>query len=117
MRSFTIIIPRAEIFLCVRGGGAGFHSYERSVVTICNMCGLSLCQSADWAVVLVNLLPLVGTNNSRIAKMLRVLAVYYQKEPNHLFLVRIAQGCVTVTSLRVCHVFLFPIFLSSIFYS
>jgi 26S proteasome regulatory subunit N1 len=33
-----------------------------------------------------------GTNNSRIAQMLRQLAVYYQKEPNHLFLVRIAQG-------------------------
>eukprot|EP01083_Nonionella_stella_P080636 221681_1 len=35
-----------------------------------------------------------GTNNSRIAKMLRHLAVYYQKEPNHLFLVRVAQGLV-----------------------
>lgn len=33
-----------------------------------------------------------GTNNSRIAQMLRQLAVYYHKEPNHLFLVRIAQG-------------------------
>jgi len=33
-----------------------------------------------------------GTNNSRIATMLRTLASYYNKEPNHLFLVRIAQG-------------------------
>jgi 26S proteasome regulatory subunit N1 len=33
-----------------------------------------------------------GTNNSRIAGMLRNLAVFYGKEPNHLFLVRIAQG-------------------------
>uniref|UniRef100_A0A2P2I8Z8 26S proteasome non-ATPase regulatory subunit 2 n=1 Tax=Hirondellea gigas TaxID=1518452 RepID=A0A2P2I8Z8_9CRUS len=35
-----------------------------------------------------------GTNNSRIAKMLRHLAVYYQKEPNHLFLTRISQGLI-----------------------
>lgn len=33
-----------------------------------------------------------GTNNSRIALLLRNLAVYYGKEPNHLFLVRLAQG-------------------------
>lgn len=33
-----------------------------------------------------------GTNNSRIAGLLRQLAAYYAKEPNHLFLVRIAQG-------------------------
>jgi len=33
-----------------------------------------------------------GTNNSRIAGNLRNLAAYYEKEPNHLFLVRIAQG-------------------------
>jgi len=33
-----------------------------------------------------------GTNNSRIAATLRNLAGYYSKEPNHLFIVRIAQG-------------------------
>jgi len=33
-----------------------------------------------------------GTNNSRIAGLLRTLAIFYAKEPNHLFLVRIAQG-------------------------
>ena len=33
-----------------------------------------------------------GTNNSRISNILRQLATYYAKEPNHLFLVRIAQG-------------------------
>lgn len=32
-----------------------------------------------------------GTNNSRIAQMLRGLASYYHKEPNTLFIVRIAQ--------------------------
>ncbi|KAI9297710.1 26S proteasome regulatory complex, non-ATPase subcomplex, Rpn1 subunit [Neoconidiobolus thromboides FSU 785] len=35
-----------------------------------------------------------GTNNARIAQMLRQLAVYYAKENNCLFMVRIAQGLV-----------------------
>jgi 26S proteasome regulatory subunit N1 len=35
-----------------------------------------------------------GTNNSRVANMLRGLASYYYKEPNHLFMVRISQGLV-----------------------
>ncbi|CAG8559320.1 8361_t:CDS:10 [Diversispora eburnea] len=33
-----------------------------------------------------------GTNNARLAQMLRQLASYYHKEPNCLFMVRIAQG-------------------------
>lgn len=33
-----------------------------------------------------------GTNNSRIAALLRTLSTYYQKDVNQLFLVRIAQG-------------------------
>lgn len=33
-----------------------------------------------------------GTNNARLAQMLRQLASYYHKEPNCLFLVRISQG-------------------------
>jgi len=33
-----------------------------------------------------------GSNNARVAGMLRNLAVYYQREPLHLFLVRVAQG-------------------------
>ncbi len=33
-----------------------------------------------------------GTNNSRIAGILRQLSVYYSKDPSALFLVRIAQG-------------------------
>lgn len=32
-----------------------------------------------------------GTNNARLAQMLRQLAAYYYKEPNSLFVVRIAQ--------------------------
>jgi 26S proteasome regulatory subunit N1 len=33
-----------------------------------------------------------GTNNARLAQMLRQLAAYYNKEPNCLFMVRISQG-------------------------
>jgi 26S proteasome regulatory subunit N1 len=33
-----------------------------------------------------------GTNNARIAQLLRGLASYYHREPNCLFMVRIAQG-------------------------
>jgi hypothetical protein len=33
-----------------------------------------------------------GTNNSRIALLLRQLSAYYSKEANQLFIVRIAQG-------------------------
>lgn len=33
-----------------------------------------------------------GTNNARLAQMLRQLATYYHKEPNPLFLVRLSQG-------------------------
>ncbi|ELT94307.1 hypothetical protein CAPTEDRAFT_150361 [Capitella teleta] len=33
-----------------------------------------------------------GTNNARLAAMLRQLAVYHAKDPNNLFCVRIAQG-------------------------
>jgi len=33
-----------------------------------------------------------GTNNARTSSILRQLATFYQKEPNHLFIVQIAQG-------------------------
>ena len=35
---------------------------------------------------------LAGTNNARLAAMLRQLAIYHAKDPNNLFCVRIAQG-------------------------
>jgi 26S proteasome regulatory subunit N1 len=35
-----------------------------------------------------------GSNNARLAQMLRQLAGYYHKEPDCLFMVRIAQGLV-----------------------
>ena len=36
-----------------------------------------------------------GTNNARLAQMLRHLAAYYQSDPNALFLVRITQVCLS----------------------
>jgi len=47
-----------------------------------------VAQGAIFALGLVG----AGTNNSRIAGMLRGLAGYYYKEVNHLFMVRLAQG-------------------------
>ena len=35
-----------------------------------------------------------GTNNSKLAAMLRQLAQYHAKDPNNLFMVRIAQGLI-----------------------
>lgn len=49
---------------------------------------MDVAQSAIFALGLIG----AGTNNSRIAGILRQLSVYYSKEPSSLFLVRIAQG-------------------------
>lgn len=48
-----------------------------------------VAQSAIFAMGLVG----AGTNNARLAQMLRQLAAYYYKEPNCLFVVRISQVC------------------------
>jgi 26S proteasome regulatory subunit N1 len=37
-----------------------------------------------------------GSNNSRVAGLLRQLSDFYAKEANHLFVVRIAQGLNTM---------------------
>ncbi|CAB4432969.1 unnamed protein product [Rhizophagus irregularis] len=49
---------------------------------------------ADVAINAIFAMGLVGagTNNARLAQMLRQLASYYHKEPNCLFMVRISQG-------------------------
>lgn len=47
-----------------------------------------IAQNSIFALGLVG----AGTNNARIAKMLRQLAVYYAKNPSILFVVKIAQG-------------------------
>jgi 26S proteasome regulatory subunit N1 len=47
-----------------------------------------LAQSAILGLGLVS----AGTNNSRVAGLLRQLSEYYAKEANHLFIVRLAQG-------------------------
>src|ERR1700743_2787230 len=49
---------------------------------------------ADVAINAIFAMGLVGagTNNARLAQMLRQLASYYHRDPNALFMVRIAQG-------------------------
>jgi len=47
-----------------------------------------VAQSAIFAMGMIG----AGTNNARLAQMLRQLASYYSREPNNLFVVRIAQG-------------------------
>lgn len=49
-----------------------------------------------------------GTNNARLAAMLRQLAQYHAKDPNNLFMVRLAQVCISSVRVCVC-VFLNPI--------
>ncbi|KAL7419023.1 proteasome regulatory particle base subunit [Cryptotrichosporon argae] len=51
---------------------------------------LEVAANAIFAMGLVG----AGTNNARLAQMLRALATYYAKEPDCLFLVRVAQGLV-----------------------
>lgn len=49
---------------------------------------IDVALSAIFAMGLVG----AGTNNARLAQLLRQLASYYSREPNALFLVRVAQG-------------------------
>lgn len=49
---------------------------------------LEVSQNAIYAMGLVG----AGTNNARLAQLLRQLAQYYSKSPDSLFMVRIAQG-------------------------
>ncbi|KAJ7254468.1 putative proteasome 26S subunit, non-ATPase, 2 [Mycena rebaudengoi] len=51
---------------------------------------LQVALNAIFAMGLVS----AGTNNARLAQMLRQLAGYYYKEPDCLFMVRVAQGLV-----------------------
>jgi 26S proteasome regulatory subunit N1 len=46
---------------------------------------------AEGAILALGLIG-AGTNNARIAQLLRQLSSYYAKEANHLFMVRLAQG-------------------------
>ena len=51
---------------------------------------LEVAHNAIFAMGLVG----AGTNNSKLAVMLRQLAQYHAKDPNNLFMVRIAQGLI-----------------------
>lgn len=53
---------------------------------------LEVSQNAIYAMGLVG----AGTNNARLAQLLRQLATYYSKSPDSLFMVRIAQGILSL---------------------
>lgn len=55
---------------------------SKSLILLPQVWDLELCSGA-----------VAGTNNARIANMLRSLANYYAKEANHLFLVCQPDGC------------------------
>lgn len=46
--------------------------------------------------------PILGTNNARLAAMLRQLAQYHAKDPNNLFMVRLAQVKHRCGSSNIC---------------
>ncbi|ANB11794.1 proteasome regulatory particle base subunit RPN1 [Sugiyamaella lignohabitans] len=51
---------------------------------------LDVAVNSIWAMGLVG----AGTNNARLAQLLRQLAMYYSRDPDSLFMVRIAQGLI-----------------------
>jgi 26S proteasome regulatory subunit N1 len=42
-----------------------------------------------------------GTNNARLAQIMRGLASYYSSNPDHMFLIRISQGMLHMGKVRV----------------
>ena len=75
---------------------ASLHVSWPKVNVIDTLSKLSHDNDVDVAMAAILGMGLVGfgTNNSRLGGQLRQLASYYAKEPNPLFLVRIAQGLV-----------------------
>lgn len=73
----------------------GLHSVSNPTVTVIELLSkLSHDVDQDTAMNAILSMGLVGagTNNARIANLLRQLANYYYRDANHLFMVRIAQG-------------------------
>ena len=75
---------------------ASLHVSWPKVTVIDTLSKLSHDNDTDVAMAAILGMGLVGfgTNNSRLGGQLRQLASYYAKDPNPLFLVRIAQGLV-----------------------
>lgn len=87
------------------------HLSDPEYGTVDTLSKLSHDQDADTAQAAILGLGLVGagSNNSRIAGLLRTLAVFHKSEAEHLFLIRIAQGLLhmgkvrhATESVRVC---------------
>ncbi len=74
--------------------GAGMFSFSYLYIYLSLCIYLSLALLYFHVLIILPILCSIGTNNARVANMLRGLATYYYKDPNHLFLIRIAQGLV-----------------------
>jgi len=70
------------------------HISNPKVTVIDTLSKLSHDNDQDTAFGAIFAMGLIGagTNNARLAGLLRQLAAYYAKDPNSLFMVRIAQG-------------------------
>lgn len=91
-------------WIILRGCQAAWHIYDHhykkwygAFWTKCErllrqICTLSCEEQVNHVECTINIGFISGTNNARLAAMLRQLAVYHQKDPNNLFMVRLAQG-------------------------
>lgn len=79
-------------------------THDHDLETVSNVCFCAIASDSAKAMNATYALGLIsaGTNNARVAQMLRQLAVYYSKEPNALFMVRIAQGMVQMVCSEGC---------------
>lgn len=67
-----------------RGEIQSVPSLKKSPVSVFSCCHFMCCKG-------LIIYFLLGTNNARLAAMLRQLAQYHAKDPNNLFMVRLAQ--------------------------
>ncbi|CAJ1333122.1 unnamed protein product, partial [Effrenium voratum] len=95
-RSIDHILQYGEITLrrAVPLALAILHLSNPKVLVIDTLSKLSHDADQDVATGAIMSMGLIGagTNNARLAGLLRQLAAYYAKDPNALFMVRIAQG-------------------------
>jgi len=73
---------------------ATIHVSDPAYSVVDTLSKLTHDSDADTAMSAIIALGIIGagTNNSRIAGLLRQLTVFYEKEPNQLFVTRLAQG-------------------------
>eukprot|EP00953_Heterococcus_sp_UTEX-ZZ885_P003237 2270-Heterococcus_DN1.PRE.2 len=71
--------------------GLALMNIRRVTITVAYSSGASQSDTTIAAIIGLGLVA-AGTNNSRVAQLLRQLSEFYSREPGPLFTVRIAQG-------------------------